>query len=87
MGPLEEKLERVAKRVGWRLRWKSEALRYYPRQIEHNLDVFDGKRLVTEQPACIITVGGDPEERTKDAREKLAFKVLSALPRRGARAA
>lgn len=86
-GPLEQELERIAKRMGWRLAWKSEPLRYWHRQVEHDLDVLDGKRSVLVQPAWVITVGGDQELNAREAREKLAGKVLSALPRRGARAA
>jgi hypothetical protein len=85
MGPLEQRLEREAGRMGWRLRWKREPSRAYPSLTCTELDIFDGKRLVTNGgPFAVIAGGRDPEAVAARARETIAGMILNILLRRGA---
>lgn len=71
MGPLEQELGRVARDRGWRLRWKSEPLVNAPRVVMTELDVFRGKRMLTDAaPYWVVTA------RTGNPRETIAVMVL-----------
>lgn len=56
MGPLEQQLGELARKHGWRLRWKSEPLATAPRMVMTELDVFRGKFLLTRDgPYWVVT--------------------------------
>lgn len=82
-----EKLERVAKRVGWSLRWRSTRDQTHPAFTWTELEIRKGKELVTERPVNTMHAARDTDDNgVAQAREKIAVRVLRALPRRGAAA-
>lgn len=83
-GPIEQKLEQIATRMGWRLRWSEAPLTCYPAQVCTELDVFQGNHLVTRNgPAASIWTRADGA--SERARERVARMILMALPKpRGA---
>lgn len=64
MGPLEQHLGELARKNGWRLRWKSEPLATAPRMVMTELDVFRGKVLLTRDGPYWVVTGrvGTPRE-------------------------
>lgn len=81
-GPVEQRLDKIAERMGWRLRWKAKPLPYTPALTMTELDIFAGKRLVTRDgPIWVSTIGkGNP-------REIIARRVIEYLRQSRARAA
>lgn len=70
MGPLEQNLGELARKHGWRLRWKSEPLATAPRMVMTELDVFRGKILLTRYGPYWVVTG-----RTGTPRETIAGMV------------
>lgn len=78
MGPLEQQLEAQAKAKRWRLRWKSGPLRYVPRMILTELDIFRGKVLLTREAPFWIITSGDVSSREQIADMVLRYPSLGA---------
>jgi hypothetical protein len=76
MGPLEQRLEQVAKARGWRLRWETEPLVAMPAYTATSLDIFRGRYVVNVSgPICIIHAG------SRSPREGIAQQVLNVIAR------
>lgn len=82
MGPLEQQLGDLAKKRGWRLRWKSEPLAFARSLTCTELDIFKGRNLLTSDGPFWLIHGRDVS-----AREKIAGMVSGYPPRAGAQAA
>lgn len=79
--PALDTLERIAAKVGWRLDWRQTSLPAHPTLAMTGLEIYDGRRHVNAgQP--IWTMHGRDDD---GARECIADRVVSSLPRRGAR--
>lgn len=82
MGPHEQQLAREARERGWRLRWRAEPVPSLPTLTRTELDIAEGRRLVTaDGPLAVI------HSAKATPRETLARIVLDELSRRGAQAA
>jgi hypothetical protein len=75
-----DRLERIAAKQGWRLAWRSAPLGAAPNLICTELDIYQGRRMVTRDGPVFVMHGGNV-----DAFAIVAQMVLDALPRRGPR--
>lgn len=79
--PALDNLERVAARVRWQLRWKTTVDITHPRFDVVELDIFDGKRMVTRAGPIVVAIADVDRERGQQrARETIAGVVLGQLP-------
>jgi hypothetical protein len=77
-----EQLERVAKRVGWKLHWATEPDVNHPTLAYRSLDIVQrGKPVLLDGPQWALV----PEVHIERASESIAAVIMRALPSRGAR--
>lgn len=74
-----EQLERVAKRVGWRLNWETKPDVDRPRLVYRSLDIIQkGRAVLLDGPRWALV----PAAQVDRASERIASTILAALPRR-----
>jgi hypothetical protein len=74
-----EELERIAKRVGWRLIWKTEPDVHRPTLVYRSLDIVcRGAPVLIDGPRWVHC----PETQEANASERIAAVILQALPKR-----
>lgn len=77
-----EQLERIAKRVGWVLKWTTEPDVHRPAVVYRTLDIVHrGRFVLLDGPRWVMT----PATQIEAASEKIADVILRALPRSGGR--
>lgn len=85
-GPVEERLDRYAARVGWRLCWRSERMAGLPTLTLTQLEIFAGERMVTADGPVWSVTGGDAAPREGIAQQ-VANVIAMARGERGGAAA
>jgi hypothetical protein len=77
-----ERLEQIAKRVGWKLIWETQPDVQRPNLVYRTLDILQrGRFVLLDGPRWALV----PATQVDRASESIASVILGALPSRGAR--